>query len=122
MSVPVDLAALRQRIDEFSGPAFLVTVGDDQRPHVVSVSVRQEGDRLMVGAGRRTRANLSARPAATLLWPPAAGGEYSLLVDGIAEVPEADSGDVGITAASAVLHRVAESVGDGPTCLPVSSD
>lgn len=123
MSVPVDIEALRERISEFGDRAFLVTVSEDHRPHVVSVAVRQDGDHLMVVAGRRTAANLAARRTATLLWPPATtDGEYSLLVDGIADAPVGDSGDVAIVAASAMLHRVAGASGDGPTCLPVSSD
>jgi hypothetical protein len=121
MSVAVDLQGLDERIAEFGAAAFLVTVGDDGRPHVTSVSVSRDGDRLTTRAGRRTRANLAARPTLTLLWPPGPGGVYSLLVDG--ETDGAGAGDddptIAVTPTHAVLHRVADAAGEGPTCLPV---
>jgi hypothetical protein len=120
MSVAVDLEGLSERIAEFGTAAFLVTTGDDG-PHVVSVTVAQDGGRLVAPAGRRTRANLAARPALTLLWPAAPGGSYSLLVDGTAAAPDAgDAGEVvSIIPTSGVLHRVADATGEGPTCLPL---
>lgn len=120
MSVAVDLEGLTERIAEFGGAAFLVTTGDDG-PHVTSVTVAQDGDRLVTQAGRRSRANLAARPAVTLLWPAAPGGAYSLLVDGTATAGRDDEGAVAIVPASAVLHRVADATGTGPTCLPVNA-
>src|SRR5262245_51787906 len=113
MSVAVDLEGLTERIAEFGPAAFLVTIGDDG-PHVVSVAVTQDGDRLAVPAGRRSRANAAARPAVTLLWPATPGGAYSLLVDGAASTDD-DDGPVAITPTSAVLHRVADATGSGPT-------
>ncbi len=122
MSVAVDLEGLDERIAEFGPAAFLVTVGDDGRPHVVSVAVERDGDRLATRAGRRTRANLAARPTLTLLWPATPGGAYSLLVDG--EVDGAGVSDddptIAVAPTHAVLHRVADATGEGPTCLPVS--
>ena len=119
----MELEAIRQQIAEFGDRAYLVTVTDDQRPHVVSAVVRLGGDHLVVGAGRRTRANLAARPMVTLLWPPVTDdGEYSLLVDGTVDLPIAEECDVAITPTSAVLHRVAGAAGDGPNCLPVGAD
>jgi Pyridoxamine 5'-phosphate oxidase len=124
MTVKVDLAGLGERIDELGPGAFLVTVGGDGRPHVVSVQVDRDGERLTMPAGRTTRANLAARPAATLLWPAPAGADYSLLVDGTADdvSPGEASGEgpVTIVPASAILHRVADATGSGPTCLPVT--
>lgn len=120
MSVKVELDGLWDRIDEFGRRAYLVTVTDDATPHVVSVVVDRDGDDLVVGAGRRTRANLESRPTLTLLWPPAADPAYSLLVDATF-VGELDGGErVAFRATSGVLHRVAGAEGDGPTCLPVS--
>ncbi len=123
MSLAVDLEGLDERIAEFGPAAFLVTVGDDGHPHVVSVAVARDGDRLATRAGRRTRANLAARPILTLLWPAGPGGQYSLLVDGevAAGGPGADDDPtVAVTPTHAVLHRVADAPGEGPTCLPVS--
>ena len=118
MSLPVDVAALAERISEFGDRAYLVTVADDDRPHVVSVPVVLDGDRIGVQAGRGTAANLAARAAATLLWPPVAGGGYSLIVDGEAVTP-VEPGPATIRVTAAVLHRVAGVTGDAPTCLPL---
>jgi hypothetical protein len=119
MSVRVELDGLWARVDEFGATAYLVTVTDEGTPHVVSVVVDRVGDHLAVGAGRRTRANLAARPTLTLLWPPADDPAYSLVVDG-SFVGELDGGErIAIEATSAVLHRVAGAEGDGPTCLPL---
>ena len=146
MSVPVDLQALRDRLGEFGSRAFLVTVGDEGRPHVVSVHVGTDGDRLVVSAGRRTSANVAARPDVTLLWPapaptgqdvvfdrgdsgcgdaplrpgdPARLDEYGLIVDGAGELVDADPPAVAIRPTAAVLHRLADTAGDGPACVPV---
>ena len=67
----VEHAELEARIAEFGQRAFLVTVGTDPRAHVVSASVACVDGRLVVGAGRRTRANLEQNPAVVLLWPAA---------------------------------------------------
>jgi hypothetical protein len=144
MSVPVDLQVLRDRLGDFGSRAFLVTVGDDGRPHVVSVHVGVDGDLLVVAAGRRTTANVRARPDVTLLWaaPISPGvsvdatdtgcgdatlepgdtvalGEYGLIVDGAGELIDADPPSVAIRPTAAVLHRLADTAGDGPACVPV---
>jgi hypothetical protein len=119
VSQPVDLAALRDRLDEYGDAAFLVTVNDDGTPHVVSVSLRHDGDRLVMAAGRRTRANLERSPAATLLWAPRPDPAYSLIVD-VAHRGSADEREITLEPHAAILHRVAGAPGDGPTCLPLS--
>jgi Pyridoxamine 5'-phosphate oxidase len=132
VSVPVDLQALRDRLGEFGDRAFLVTVGDDGRPHVVSVHVGTDGDLLVVATGRRTSANVVARPDVTLLWPgpprpPGPAGEdddagateYGLIVDGTGELVGSEPPAVTIRPTAAVLHRLADTAGDGPACVPV---
>jgi hypothetical protein len=120
MSVRVELDKLWERIGEYGPQAYLVTVTDEGTPHVVSVVVDRLDDRLAVGMGRRTRANLQVRPTLTLLWPPAADPAYSLVVDGTV-AGELDAGErMAIDPTSAVLHRVAGAEGDGPNCVPVS--
>lgn len=122
MSVAVSLQELHEHI-EASGPrAFLVTVSEGGEAHVVSVVVRRQGDALAFDAGRTSRANLQARPTATLLWPSRTfdNGDYSLIVDGHGET--ADDGDaVTVHPTAAVLHRIAGSTGDGPSCIRVLS-
>jgi hypothetical protein len=143
VSVSVDLQALRNRVGDFGSRAFLVTVGDDGRPHVVSVHVDTDGELLVVAAGRRTSANVAARPAVTLLWPaPTSVGvmfdatdtgcdrtpdsadfvaldDYGLIVDGAGELVDSDPPAVAIRPTAAILHRLADTAGDGPSCVPV---
>lgn len=106
MSIPVELDDLPERIAGRTGQAYLVTVRD-QRPHVVSVAPSPgEGGTLVVGAGRRTSANVAAHPEVTLLWPTDDGDpKHSLLVDGTA-APTVDGEELVITPTSALLHRV----------------
>lgn len=118
MSVPVDLTALRDRIAEHGDHPYLVSVNDDGSPHVTSVTVRVDGDHVVVGTGRRTRANLAARPAVALLWPPAPDPGYSLIVDVVADLLDG-ADEARLAPKAAILHRVAGAPGDGPTCLPV---
>jgi hypothetical protein len=118
MSVPVALAELAARITEFGPVAYLVTVGADPVPHMVSVAVAWQGDVLVVAAGQRTRTNAATNPGVSLLWPALASGAYSLIVDGAAVGTD---DHLEITPARAVLHRVVGAAGDGPGCVPVLS-
>lgn len=102
MSVPVEVESLRAELVVEGAAAFLVTVGDNDAPHVVSVLVSWVGDRLAVGSGRRTAKNVVARPTVTLLWPAQEEGGLSLLVDGDGEV---DGERVLITPTFAIRHR-----------------
>ncbi len=67
--------------------------------------------RLVVGAGRRTRANLEQNPAVVLLWPGAPDAQLSLIVDGLVDdvehVADADT-DIPVRPVAAVLHRIAK--------------
>jgi len=108
VSISVPLPELAARIGEYGSLAFLVTVGDDFSAHVVSVRVAVAPDGgLRSGASRRSRANLGARPAATLLWPPGPDGRYSLIADVTAPAGVEPEGPVTLTAHSAVLHVLA---------------
>ena len=120
MSVPVALDALRERVAEFGSVAFLLTVTDDRRPHVVSVNVAWEHDDLVAGAGRTTATNATRQPVVSLLWPSPGPGSYGLIVDGTAEVQQRDDETVlTITPSRAVLHRLASAEGEGPSCVTV---
>jgi len=127
MSVAVSLDALRDRVAEFGPVAYLVTVGGSGSPHIASVTVAWEDDRLVMGAGRTSTANVAAGGTVTLLWPPpVADGDYSLLADGSAELirPTDDAGDllVAFRPTKAVLHRTARAAGSGPTCVPLGTE
>jgi hypothetical protein len=122
MSLAVSLQELHDRVEACGPQAFLVTVSEAGDAHVVSVVVRQDGDVLAFDAGRTSRANLAARPTATLLWPARAfdNGDYSLIVDGDGDVND-DGEAVVVRPTAAVLHRIAGSTGDGPGCIRVLS-
>ena len=115
MSVAVALEALRDATGSHGLVAYLVTLGED-RPHLVSVELRWDGAELVCTAGRSSTANAAARPSVTLLWPPGAEPGYSLIVDAQASV--VDDG-IRLSPTSAVLHKLAGSDVDGPTCRPV---
>ncbi len=122
MSVPVEIERLREQIAASGAAVFLISVRDGSRPHVVSAEVAWDGDHLVIDVGARTASNAAEHPAVTLLWP-AAGQDYSLLVDGTASV---DGSKLSIEPTSAVLHRsVLASAPDGhhdgedPRCKPV---
>ena len=71
MSVKVDLGELAAKIAEFD-VAYLVTVSDEGRAHVLSVWPEITDDGIVVdGVGRHTQANAAAHPDVTLVFPPA---------------------------------------------------
>lgn len=119
MSVPVPVEALRERLAEFGDGAFLITTSAEGRVHVVSAAPHFTRDNLVVAAGRTTRANVAANPLVTLLWPRSPDGAYSLIVDGRALADSNSDGEMAVTPSRAVLHRLADAIGDGPRCLPV---
>ena len=109
MSVKVDLDELAAHVATY-GLAYLLTVTDDQRAHAVAVRPSVTADSVTVdGVGRRTLANLDARPDVSLLWPPVEDGGYTLIVDGSAM---ATGGVLTITPSHAVLHRPADHAPD----------
>ncbi len=84
MSIPVPLDRLAAEI-ACRPFGYLVTVGDDQRPHVVAlVPLVDDEGRLHLDAGGRTRRNAAAHPAVTMVFPPAPHDDHSLVVDGTA--------------------------------------
>lgn len=115
----VDLERLAAALPDFPF-AYLITVGDDYRPHTVTVEPRFRGTTLDVGLiGGRTRENLARRGDVTLLWPPREPGGYSLIVDGKAEVTEGadEAVRLGVVPERALLHREAESPSAVKGCL-----
>ena len=113
MSVAVELDRLREETARYGTTAYLLTTGDDGRPHAVAAAVRWEGDRLMLTAGNRTRRNVEARPLVSLLWPPSEPGGYTLIVD--AEATVVDDG-VSALPSRGVLHRPGPAPPDRPSC------
>lgn len=104
MSVKVELGELAERIGDY-GFAFLVTVGDEARAHVLAVTPVVVDRGLAVGGlGRHSVANATAHPDVTLVWPPPTPDGYSLIVDGTATVGD---GELMVVPAKAILHRPA---------------
>lgn len=102
MSIPVALADLPATMAKY-GFAYLLTVTDEggtwiRSTHVISA----DGVLTLYEGGRRTRENVAARPAITLLWPPPEPDGWTLLVDGTATVlPDV----ITVEPFHAVLHR-----------------
>jgi hypothetical protein len=85
--------------------AYLLTVGDNDRAHVVAVRPTLANDTLLISdPGIKTSANLAAHPVVTLVWPPTDPSDYSLIVDGDGSMQDAK---LAITPTRAVLHRPA---------------
>ncbi len=105
MSVGVDLAELGVQIERFGTRVFLVTSAVDGPPRVASVLVALKGDDLVMHAGRRTLANVEARPAVSLVWSSPHEHEHCLIVDGTAQ--RAAGEHLVVSPTSAVLHRLA---------------
>jgi hypothetical protein len=123
MSIPVAIDDLAAATAE-RGWAYLLTVRDDLRPHIVAVDPSWDDGRLVVGVGRGTARNAAARPAITLCYPPTEAGGYSLIVDGDATVDDDET--IHFVPTGAVLHRPAldglggSVTGCGNDCAPVT--
>ncbi|MBV8541669.1 MAG: pyridoxamine 5'-phosphate oxidase family protein [Pseudonocardiales bacterium] len=104
MSIEVTLRQLARTLTRYRF-AYLLTIGDDARTHVVAVSATLVNNTLLVrDLGRRTRANVVTRPSVTLVWPPANPSDYSLIVDGVGSLRD---DELTVAPTRAVLHRPA---------------
>jgi hypothetical protein len=104
MSLKVELGELAKTLEPY-GFAYLVTVADGGRAHVLAVTPVLTDDGLLVGGvGRHSQANATEHPDVTLVWPPHEAGGFSLLVDGSATV---DGETITVAPAKATLHRPA---------------
>lgn len=115
----VDLKALADALVDYPY-AYLVTVDEDYRVHTVTVEPQLRDATLDVGLiGGRTRNNLAHRSDVTLLWPPREPGDYSLIVDGRADVTEAgdETARLSVVPTRALLHRDADSPDAAKGCL-----
>lgn len=125
MSIPVELDALQATTEDY-GWAYLLTVRDDQRAHVVAVSPEWTGAALSMTVGNGTAHNAVERSSVSLCYPPADPDGYSLIVDGEATVDRSgDANVVSFAPSGAVLHRPApvgftgSATGCANDCLPV---
>jgi hypothetical protein len=117
VSIPVDLEALRAQVSRFGSHALLVTTSPEGPPHVSSVVVTIDGDRLAMGAGRKTRANVAEHPEVALVWSNEVDKVYCLIVDAVTESVVVET--LVVRPTTAVLHRVASANADIPNCAPL---
>ena len=121
MTMKVELGELAERLGEYSF-AYLVTVGDNGRAHLLAVLPELGGDALTIGGvGKHSLANIATHPTATLVWPPASPEGFSLIVDGAATTG-VDDGAIVVTPTKAILHRPAvdtDGKRTGSDCAPV---
>jgi hypothetical protein len=102
MSVETEPTDLVGALHEY-GFAYLITMGQGERAHVVPVTPTLDDRQVTVsGLGRRSMANATAHAAVTLVGPPATADGYSLIIDGQAK---AQGDGLRITPTRAVLHR-----------------
>ncbi len=104
MSVKVDLEELSATLANY-GWAYLVTVSDNAKAHVLAVSpTLSPGGLSVAGVGRHSQANATTNPNVTLAYPPTEAGGYTLLVDGTATVA---NDTIIVAPTKAILHRPA---------------
>ncbi len=124
MSIPVAIDDLAAATVDY-GWAYLLTVRDDLRPHIVAVTPTWDDGDLVMDVGRGTSRNAGERPSITLCYPPVDDGGYSLIIDGTAASADADTGSIRFVPTGAVLHRPAapgfggSATGCGNDCEPV---
>jgi hypothetical protein len=119
MSIAVAIDDLPAAAADF-GFAYVVTVGDDRRPHLVAATPSwtggdggTDGDDGAAGVtatipvGRTTVRNVAGGSVVTLCFPPVEAGGFSLIVDGTAEASGADDPVLTFHPTGAVLHRPA---------------
>ena len=92
MSIRVELHELREVAAQQAPFAYLLTVSDDATAHAVAITPAIGDVTITCEAGNRSRANATARPNVSLLWPPARPDDYSLIVDGHAVRRRLDGG------------------------------
>lgn len=115
----MDMEKLATQVADY-GFAYLITLGENGRIHTSAVTPVVDGHTLTVAApSDRVRANTSARPTISLVWPPAEAEGYSLILDGDAR---ADAGTLTITPTRAILHRPAPRSIPAPDASSCSSD
>ena len=124
MSIPVAIDDLAAAIEQY-GWAYLLTVRDDLRAHIVAVTPAWDGD--ASGDGGRAEERLATRlrdPRSHCATRRSDRGGYSLIVDGDALRSRATS-TVRFAPTGAVLHRPApagftgSATGCGNDCAPV---
>lgn len=125
MTIAVALDKLQQESTRYGSTPYLLSGGDDGRPHAVLVTIEWRDGALVAKTGKRGTANVAARPLVSVLFPPFEPGGYSLIIDGDGAVLEhGDNPRVSIKPTRGVLHRPAATPsapkdGCGADCVPI---
>ncbi len=104
MSIPVAVDELATTASDFDF-AYVVTVGDDRRPHVIAAVPTWGEHGATITVGRSTVRNVAAGSVVTLCFPPYEAGGYSLIADGTAEPVDGAESSISFVPTNAVLHR-----------------
>jgi len=62
MSEALPIDQLREESVRFGSNPYLLTQGDDGRPHAVAVSIEWQGDRILTSTGTRSAPNVASCP------------------------------------------------------------
>jgi len=120
VSIQVELDKVREQVAACGPYAYLLTVGEEGRPHAVSLVVEWDGDELVGAPGPRTLGNAERSPDVSLLWPVSGRDGFALFVNGRADVRgEGEEKKVFLKPASAVLHKTPEGEAQAPSCVRV---
>jgi hypothetical protein len=125
MSEALPIDQLRAESARFGTHPYLLTQGENGRPHAVAVSIEWQGDRILTSSGTRSTANVAARPLVSLLWPSVEAGGYSLIVDGDGcVIGNGSDARISVSPTRGVLHRPGVSTasaarGCGSDCIPL---
>ncbi len=112
MSIKVEVTELAAELERYGNAPFVMTSSGEGRPHIIQLLVRLVDGKILARPGRSCSRNIAVQPELSLLWPAFAEGEYSLIVDGVAELVDGDSAageapQMTITPKSGILHRPA---------------
>lgn len=130
MSPTAPLDEVRTQIAGFPSDPYLLTVTAEHRPHCATVtpSWDADGTRMVVTAPSGwPGSEAGGLRQVSLVWPPAAPGGYSLIIDGTAgTVQQGDAAMLAVTPTKAVLHRRGAASVDtksscGSDCIPLLS-
>jgi hypothetical protein len=118
MSIPVDVEDLAEAVEQHGSRPYLLTTGEDGRPHAIHVQIALDGREVRCELGRTSARNALVRPRVSLLWPPVEQGGYSLIADGDITVgtPDSEPALGSVTITKAVLHRPAPAGSASTSC------
>ncbi len=112
MSIKVEVTELAAELERYGNAPFVMTSSGEGRPHIIQLLVRLVDGKILTRPGRSCSRNIAVQPELSLLWPAFVEGEYSLIVDGVAELVGHDAAadepiQMIITPTSGILHRPA---------------